>query len=438
LTSGPRRPRAAHGGAAEAPGEPTLSAARARRAAETAPEGQAARMRFAREHRSLERPKVVATGPLLALLVLAAAFATADARSVQRIRFWTAPDHTRVVIDLSSRAQFRYRTLTGPDRIAVDIPATSFSSRVKAPIEINDGLIRRIRINKLRSGTAQVVLDLYGESEFKIFPLSKMDGYPERIVIDVLRPVSAKEIEERKRVIEDLKQSRTRIVVIDPGHGGNDPGAIGWRGIKEKDVCLAIARLTAEKINATPGYKAFLTRDGDYFVSLGRRVRIAREHEADLFISIHANDSRNKSAAGTEVFFLSLSGATDEAARRLAEKENAADMVAGVAPDSDDLTHIIFDMVQKESMERSSYLAEFVHDSLMRSRKLKSRGVRQAGFAVLKNAGIPSVLVEVGFLSNPKEAKLLKSRSFQRDVASLLKRAVVEYFEAYESGSASG
>ncbi len=374
--------------------------------------------------------------PRLALIaVLAASIAAAG--SVQRVRYWTAPDHTRVVIDLSSRAQFRFRTLTSPDRIAIDIPATSFSSGVSAPIAVEDGLIRRIRINKLRSGTAQVVLDLYHESEFEVFPLSAMKGYPERIVIDVQRAVSEGEIQERARRIEDLKESRTRIVVIDPGHGGNDPGAVGRRGLREKDVCLKIAKLAADRINATPGFKAFLTRKGDYFVSLGRRVRIARELKADLFMSIHANDAPNRSASGTEVFFLSLSGATDEAARKLAEKENAADMVAGVPPDSDDLTHIIFDMVQKESMVRSSYLAEAVHDNLLRCHKLHSRGVKQAGFAVLKNAGIPSVLVEVGFLSNAGEAKLIKSSSFQEDAASLLRDAVVDYFKAYSASSAS-
>jgi len=381
------------------------------------------------------RPATEAIARVVFVLLFVSSLA--HARSVQRVRFWTAPDHTRVVIDLSSTAQFRYRALTNPDRIAVDIPGTSFTSAVTAPIAVEDGLIKRIRINKLRSGTAQVVLDLYEEGEFKIFPLGAMKGYPERIVIDVNRSVSRVEMEVRARKIEDLKQSRTRIVFIDPGHGGNDPGAVGYKRLKEKDVCLKIAKLMAEQVNATPGFKAFLTRKGDYFVSLGGRARMARDHGADLFVSIHANDARNKSASGTEVFFLSLSGATDEAARKLAEKENAADMVAGVAPESDDLTHIIFDMMQKESMLRSSYLAEAMHDNLLRHRKLSSRGVKQAGFAVLKNAGIPSVLVEVGFLSNPSEAKLIKSSAFQRDAAVLLRDAVVDYFKAYESISVS-
>ena len=379
---------------------------------------------------------------MLALTIAGAIAATiaatiAGAGSVQRIRYWTAPDHTRVVIDLSSRAQFRFRALAEPDRIAVELPSTAFGSSVTAPIEVEDGLVKTIRINALRSGTAQVVLDLVKECKFKVFPLAAMKDEPERVVIDVMRPVSDQEVEERERKIEDLKQARTRIVVIDPGHGGNDPGAIGWRGTREKDVCLEIAKRMADQVNDTPGFKAFLTRTGDYFVSLGRRARMARELRADLFVSIHANDARNKSASGTEVFFLSLSGATDEAARELAEKENAADMVAGVAPDSDDLTHIIFDMVQKESMVRSSYLAEAVHDNLIKCGGLKSRGVKQAGFAVLKNAGIPSVLVEVGFLSHSKEAKLLKSPAFQRDAAAMLKDAVVQYFSAYESAGAS-
>jgi N-acetylmuramoyl-L-alanine amidase len=374
--------------------------------------------------------KLVVVGLLSSLLLFAS---LAYARDVLRIRYWTAPDHTRVVIDLSSRAQFRYRTLTDPDRIAVDVPGTSFASAVQAPIKVEDGLIRRIRINKLRSGTAQVVLDLYESCEFKVFPLGKMKEYPERIVIDVKRSISQRDLDEQARRIDGLKEAKTRIVVIDPGHGGNDPGAVGWRKTKEKDVCLKIAKKVADQVNSVPGFKAFLTRDADYFVPLGRRVQIARRHKADLFVSIHANDARNRSAAGTEVFFLSLSGATDEAARELAEKENAADMVAGVAPDSDDLTHIIFDMVQKESILRSSYLAESVHDNLLRHNRLTSRGVKQAGFAVLKNAGIPSVLVEVGFLSNSKEAKLLGTSSFQNDASVLLKDAIIDYFHTYNS-----
>ena len=378
----------------------------------------------------LSRRRVAALGLVAPALLIAAA---AHAGEVLRIRYWTGPENTRVVIDLSSKAQFRYRTVTGPDRIAVDVFSTSFASAVEAPIKVEDGLIRRIRTNKLRSGTAQVVLDLYEDSEFKVFPLGKMKGYPERIVIDVMRPVSQRDREERERMIEELKEAKTKIIVIDAGHGGNDPGAVGRYGIREKDICLKIAKKTADKINAVPGFRAFLTRDADYFVPLGRRVRIAQGHRADLFVSIHANDARNRSAFGTEVFFLSLSGATDEAARRLAEKENAADMVAGVAPDSDDLGFILFDMLQAESITRSSYLAEAIHDNLLRHNRLKSRGVKQAGFVVLKNTGIPSVLVEVGFLSNAKEAKLLKSSSFQNDAAALLKDAIVDYFRAYTS-----
>jgi N-acetylmuramoyl-L-alanine amidase len=378
----------------------------------------------------LDRRRIVSLGLVVPALFVAVA---AQAGEVLRIRYWTGPENTRVVIDLSSRAQFGYRTLTDPDRIAVDVFNTSFASAVRTPIEVEDGLIRRIRTNKLRSGTAQVVLDLYEGSEFKVFPLGKMKGYPERIVIDVMRPVSQRDLEERERMIEDLKDAKTKIVVIDPGHGGNDPGAVGRGGIREKDICLKIAKKTAEQIDAVPGFRAFLTRDADYFVPLRRRVEIAQKHRADLFVSIHANDARNGSAAGTEVFFLSLSGATDEAARRLAEKENAADMVAGVAPDSDDLNFILFDMLQAESITRSSYLAEAVHDNLLRHDRLKSRGVKQAGFVVLKNPGIPSVLVEVGFLSNAKEAKLIRSSSFQSDAAALIKDAVVDYFRAYTS-----
>jgi len=371
-------------------------------------------------------------GLILAVLVSLCGTGTAGAGRVrvEGIRYWTAPDHTRVVIDLSGRADFHDWVLTGPDRIAIDIKNAVFSRSVGAR-EVNDGLIRRIRINRLRGRVAQVVLDLESASEYRAFALKKIKGKPDRIVIDVFKESSRREA-DRRRAIEKMKGRGVKIVAIDPGHGGEDPGAVGPRKIMEKDICLAIGKRLLNEINSHEGYKAFLTRQGDYFVSLRDRVRIAREHGADIFISLHLNASKDRRATGTEIYFVSLSGATDEAARQVAQRENAADLIGEIPSQADDnLIPILIDLRKTDTLSKSALLAESIHNEFSDGKLSAMRGVKQAEFAVLKALDIPSVLVEVGFITNGKERKKLSSRAYQKKVARSISRGILDYFRSY-------
>jgi N-acetylmuramoyl-L-alanine amidase len=225
------------------------------------------------------------------------------------------------------------------------------------------------------------------------------------------------------------------VVVIDAGHGGDDPGAVGKRGLREKDITLRLARKIKEKLDAEPGIKAYLTRNGDYFIPLRKRTKIAKDLGADVFISIHMNASRSRGAFGTEVYFLSLTGATDEEARELAKMENEADLVGGIPLEAEgDIVSILTDLKQSNAIARSSDLAEEIIDSLGRHKNLMvDRGVKQAGFTVLKSADFPSVLVEVAFISNGTEAALMASDDFHDEVAGLITSAVKKYCGVYAS-----
>jgi N-acetylmuramoyl-L-alanine amidase len=219
------------------------------------------------------------------------------------------------------------------------------------------------------------------------------------------------------------------VIVVDAGHGGQDPGAIGFR-LQEKDVCLSLARKLVRELNGRPGLKAWLSRDDDSFLQLRQRTRAAEKRNADLFISIHANASRDRDARGTEVYFLSLSGATDEASHELARLENAADLMGGVAPEAeDDLSSILFDMQQTDVLQRSSLLAAAVVDALRGDPDLLTRGVKQAGFMVLKSPRIPSILVETAFITNSAENRLLRGGSFHAAFARRLADGVAGYLE---------
>jgi N-acetylmuramoyl-L-alanine amidase len=376
---------------------------------------------------------------LTSIVLFAAAFfliLPSDAHSgltVHCIRYWIAPDHTRIVIDLSGEPKYRYGSLSNPARIAVDVANAKFAPSV-GELTVSNGVVEKVRINAISKHTAQIVIDLVKESEFSVFYLKKVADKPHRIVVDVKNPVAVEAKIQAKETVTKLKEKSVRIVVIDPGHGGEDPGAIGPHGIREKDICLKIARDLKKNIDQMDGVKAFLTRTGDYFVPLRKRTQIARELDADVFISLHANASRSKRAFGTEVYFLSASGATDEAAREVAMRENEADLAGGIPPEAeDDIVSILTDMKQSNTLARSSELAEKIIDSLGRHHKLVTRGVKQARFTVLKSADFPSVLVEIAFISNAGEAALLKSGEFHDDVTSLLASALKDYCTVYAS-----
>ncbi len=339
---------------------------------------------------------------------------------LKNIRFWTAPDHTRVVVDASGKPAFAHRVLAHPDRIAVDVASARFQGSTRR-ISVEDGLVSAIRLNELRSGKAQVVLDLTGSARYQVFTLDPVGEKPERLVIDVFRDAA-------RFPAPGERPEGVRRVVIDAGHGGEDPGAIGLHRLREKDLTLDIARRLGKKIDAIPGFEAVFTRDGDYFISLKNRSRIAREKKGDLFVSIHANSARARSAAGFEIFFLSLSGATDKMARALANKENAADLIGGVSPSTEDeVLSILFDYLQEEGMSRSAVLAEQIYKRFEKDRSINTRNVKQAGFAVLKSMQMPAVLVEVGFLTNRTDAARLKEESYRDRLAGYLADGIREY-----------
>jgi len=376
---------------------------------------------------------------MMILMVLGSAIPSAAGRpaaaiEVVGIRYWTAPDHTRIVIDLSRPSTYTFRTLTGPHRIVIEVPGTVFANKARR-IEIGDGFIDRIRTNALRSGTAQVVVDLPEEPIYKTFALKKVKGKKDRIVIDVLRKVSeADEAAARKRVT-DLKRKNKAIVVIDPGHGGEDPGAVASGKIYEKDIVLKVCREMAKRLEKDPRFEIFLTRKGDYSVSLARRQRIARDMEADMFISVHANAAPTSKAHGAEVFFLSMKGASDAAAKALAESENEAHLVGGGSGDArGDIDAILFDLNREDALRKSSALAELIHDELQRSNLTRIRKVKQARFAVLKTIEMPAVLVELGFLSNATDRRNLCKSSHRRSLAAALAGAIERYFDRFPPG----
>jgi N-acetylmuramoyl-L-alanine amidase len=262
------------------------------------------------------------------------------------------------------------------------------------------------------------------------FVLAAADGIPDRIVIDVPAPPNPQADLKLEQQLREIKKSKRLVVAIDPGHGGDDTGALGYRRLPEADVVLAIAKKLRWELEQIPGVSAFLTRGGDYFIPLRKRIELARKYQADIMISIHCNASRNRDATGTEVYFLSLTGATDEASRSFAEAENAADLIGGVPPETgDDLLGILFDLKQNDTVRRSSELAENLVDALRDEDRLSTRGVKQAGFVVLKAPEIPSVLVETAFISNPREASMLKDAQFQSKVAELLAEGVQAYMK---------
>jgi N-acetylmuramoyl-L-alanine amidase len=364
--------------------------------------------------------------PLLPLLVLLPLFllgtrAPAAPASVTNVRYWTAPDHTRVVVDLTGRVSFTTRQLTGPDRIAVALGKAAFKGSTRK-ISVGDGLLAAIRMNELSNGEVEVVLDLEGPARFQVFALAPVADKPNRVVIDVYR-------EKKPEPSPPPREGAVRRIVIDPGHGGDDPGAKGQYALVEKEITLDLARRLARRINALPGYEAILTRDADYFVRLGERQKFARRKGGDVFVSLHANAARSKKANGFEVYFLSLSGATDKMARELADKENAADLIGGVPEEAEEeILSILFDYLQVEGMKRSEALAEEIWRAFQNGREMELRNVKQAGFAVLKSLEIPAVLVEVGFITNRSDAALIKKDEFRDRLAENIARGVERYF----------
>ncbi|MDI6703926.1 MAG: N-acetylmuramoyl-L-alanine amidase [bacterium] len=353
-----------------------------------------------------------------------------DTVELTAMRFWTAPDHTRIVLDLTSEVKYDVFDLEKPPRIVIDLQ--NAKSRLKEnELTINDGVIKGLRVFQFDARTLRMVLDLVERSNYIVFSLKRYRYSdtlykPDRLAIDILK----RRIEPEVPVLElkDIK-TRNRIVVIDPGHGGEDPGAIGRSyGLKEKDVVLDISKRLKSLIDEREGVVAFLTRSGDYFVPLRKRMEIAKDYLADIFVSIHANANHNRLRNGTSVYVLSLRGATDEASRLLAEKENISDFIGGgLKVESDITAKILLDLAQTNTLNESLRLANITMDRLSMIGKTEREGVKRAGFVVLKSSNIPSILVETAYISNQREEELLGNSEFRQRVAEALADGICEY-----------
>jgi len=364
---------------------------------------------------------VLAVFPMLA--------SAGSATVVRDVRLWTAPDHTRLVFDLSASMKYKLFRLHKPERIVIDMKRTVLKSNLKK-LRLPDPVIQAIRYGSPSAKMLRIVIDVKEAVQPRSFLLKPLKGKPHRLVVDLTRSEKVK-----KTVLSAVNGSNSKralLIAVDAGHGGEDPGAMGPRKLKEKDVTLAVAKRLAKKINAHPGMKAVLIRKGDYFVALKKRVMMARNMHADLMISIHADAINVRTVKGASVYTLSERGATqDRAARALAAKENAADEVGGVAFEqvNDPLvSRILGDMFRRDSLNSSQMLAEEMLKRLKKVGPIKYGKPKHARFYVLKAMEIPSVLVEMDYISNPVREKKLKSPRHQERLATALFDASLGFF----------
>ena len=406
---------------------------------------------------------------------------------VHGVRVWHSPDQSRVVLELSAAAGFEVFTVSGPERVVVDLKASTAAAGLGMPV--GDSRIRSLRHAGFNQGRdLRLVFEVTQPVSVRKALLPPHAPYGHRLVIDLLDPepgrsaqaVSASTpampvppplvaspvervlpdgiasigtspvVEPRAAPLSSAPVSkpsappavpaaaiktkapvRPWTIAVDAGHGGEDVGAIGPRGTYEKEVVLALARELARQINAEPGFRAVLVRDGDYYVELRDRMERARRHRADLFVSIHADAFRNRRVSGSSVYVLSTRGASSEAARWLAERENAADLVGGVTLEDKDsqLRSVLLDMSQTASLEASLRVGENVLHALKQVGKVHRDQVQAAGFMVLKSPDIPSLLVETAYISNPTEEQMLRDRRFRSRMAGAIREGIKAFFQ---------
>ncbi len=418
------------------------------------------------------RQILAAAGAMICLPVIPR---MAFASTVLAVRTWPAPDYTRITLELASELKAEHFTLENPNRMVVDIEGLQMSNALEqlvSSVQPDDPYIASLRVGQNRPEVVRLVIDLKQAIAPQVFTLKPVGDYQYRLVLD-LYPIVAQDplmaflkqqpdlagddplaslLEEITRnapantpapalaapaqpaapkVAERTRRRRTLTVAIDAGHGGEDPGAVGRGGTREKDVVLAIAKRLKEKVDATPGMRGYLTRDGDYFVPLRVRVEKARRVKADLFVSVHADAFVRPTAGGSSAYILSQRGASSNSARWLAQRENAADLIGGVnlGAESSDVAKLLLDLSTTAQIKDSKVVAQNLLTELRSVYRLHKPQVEQAGFAVLRAPDIPSVLVETAFISNPKEERLLRSRQYQDKFATALHRGVVQFFK---------
>lgn len=400
----------------------------------------------------------LATGLMCLGLLLAQAVQSA---TVNGVRVWRAPDHTRIVLDLDAPVQHNLTLANNPDRIIIDVAASKLAAGV-GQLPLSNTPVVAIRSSVQNSADLRLVLDLKAKVAPNSFLLKAHGGMHDRLVIDLydeppvgsnpttapattavstkpqqVPPPSNNSIADRpvaqSQASANLNGKRSIIIAVDAGHGGEDPGAMGPNRLREKEVTLAIAKELVAAINAQPGFTGKLTRTGDYFIPLKKRRDIARNMKADLFVSIHADAFTKASARGASVFALSRNGATSETARFLAERENESDLIGGVGNISLDdkdqvLAGVLVDLSMTATLNSSLQVGHHVLNSMGGIAHLHKRHVEQAGFMVLKSPDVPSILVETGFISNPEESRKLATSSYRKQMANSVFKGIRQYF----------
>ena len=411
----------------------------------------------------VERRKLIKfAGASLVLLVSPIGRAAVDRNpSILAVRVWPAADYTRVTIECSSSLKYSHFTIKNPDRLVVDLEGIEFSSVLESlsnKIAPDDPNIKLLRAGRFKPGVVRLVMELKNEVNPQVFELPPVGEYGHRLVLDVYpleapdpllqllakneaqagnTPSLDEKAPEQNTEIKPEKPRQGKPIVdrlvtitLDPGHGGEDPGAVGRGGSYEKNVTLAVARRLKAKIDAEPNMRAVLTRDTDFFVPLHVRVQKARRIKSDLFVSIHADAFTQTDANGSSVFALSESGASSSAARYLAQKENAADLVGGVniAVKDPMLAKTLLDLSQTATISDSLKLGKAVLGEIGGINRLHKGSVEQAGFAVLKAPDIPSILIETAFISNPEEERRLNDEAYQDKMAEAILSGMKKYF----------
>jgi N-acetylmuramoyl-L-alanine amidase len=368
------------------------------------------------------------------LFVCLATHAQAEAVRVENVRIWAAPDSTRIVFDVSEAVKYQLSMLDNPFRVVIDIDNAKASADLVQP-GTSDKFLQRVRGARRNNSDLRVVLDLKKFSHTNSFQLQPNKHYGHRLVVDLFNKQTEEQHTQTVNLEKEGPENKLRdvVIAIDAGHGGEDPGAKGPRGTYEKDVVLALAKQLVDMINAEHGMKAVLTRKGDYFLRLRKRINEARKYKADLFVSLHADAFRDPSVHGSSVYVLSKRGASSEHALWLAEQENASDLIGGVSLDDkeDVLVSVLLDLSQTASLEASIDVADRVLGGLKRVGKVHKRNVEAAAFAVLKSPDIPSILVETAYISNPQEEKKLRSEAHRRKMAGAIKNGLKSYFRDY-------
>jgi len=368
----------------------------------------------------------------LVLLLLTGKAAAADSAALKDIRVWASPDSTRVVLDLSAPTAYTVFSLSNPERVVIDFDRIDANPKT-FPVPDGSGVVKSVRLGERGRSGLRVVLDVSEKVETKSFLSPPNETYGDRLVVDLGHNLASLPAEAAPPVpvkVAGGEGQRDLVIAIDAGHGGEDPGAIGKAGTREKNVALAIARKLADQINAEPGMKAVLTRTGDYFVKFRDRIERARTNEADLFVSIHADAFMDRSVRGSSVYVLSTRRASNEAARWLADRENAADLIGGVSlhDKSDVLQSVLLDLSQNATISASRDAATRVLAELDQVGRLKKSEVQHASLIVLTSPDVPSMLVETAFISNPEEERKLKDPGHQEELAGAIHAGLRRYF----------